>query len=99
MHIPMKKSVPRRITARGFREDADTCCYEKTYFEKPPVGDFYFGDTPSVPSPVRPAPVVPMNPQYQAPTPPATVPDEDGYDDEEVAFGEEITDISSSDRE
>ena len=64
--------------------------------EKPPVGDFYFGDSPViVPSPVRPAPVVPMNPQYQAPTPPATVPDEDGYDDEEVAFDEEITDISS----
>ena len=58
--------------------------------EKPPIGDFYFGDTPaaaitpvvpSVPAPVAPAPVVPA---------PTAFGDEDSYDDEEVAFGDGV---------
>ena len=80
----------------SFGEDADYNDYDDAGYldEKPPVGDFYFGETPaSAKTPVRtPAPVpAPVQP---APAPAAVPVFNDDYDDEEVAFEDEITDIS-----
>ena len=67
--------------------------------EKPPIGDFYFGDTPAAAvAPVVPAvPAAPVAPASVVPAPVATAAfgDEDSYDDEEVAFGDVITDVSA----
>ncbi len=66
-----------------YRDDYDEDTYE---VEKPPVGDFYFGDTPPSAVAAAPAPV-------KAPVPAPSFADEE-YEDAEVAFGDEITDIS-----
>ena len=78
-----------------YQDDYDEASYVE---EKPPVGDFFFGDTPpSAAVPVVPvAAAVPASvkaPVHVAPAAPA-VTDESDYDDAEVAFGDEITDIS-----
>lgn len=67
-----------------YRDDYDEATYEE---EKPPVGDFYFGDTPSSAVTAVPAPV-------RAPVPAPSFADDNEYEDAEVAFGDEITDIS-----
>ncbi len=69
------------------------------YVEKPPVGDFFFGDTPAsaVTAKVTPVPATPPIPVVPAvPSAPIATAfgDEDSYDDEEVAFGDVITDVA-----
>ena len=74
--------------------------YEEDSFaqEKPPVGDFYFGETPaSVASANAAAAAAAKAAAQTTPLPIAATAfgDEDGYDDEEVAFGDVLTDVSA----
>lgn len=69
-----------------YRDDYDEASYAE---EKPPVGDFYFGDTPPSALTAAPAPV-----QVQAPVPVPAFADDNDYEDADVAFSDEITDIS-----
>ena len=76
-----EEEIPLPSLNVDFGEDGDyhSDYDEDTYnVEKPPVGDFYFGDTPSAP----------------VPAPAAVFPDDDSYGDAEFAYGDEITDVS-----
>lgn len=103
-----EKPIPEMALNVEFGEDAD---YhggydEDTYnVEKPPVGDFYFGDTPSAPAaqavtslpvsippvPVTPAPV--PAPVAPIPVSETSIVDDGEEEIEEIAFGD-MTDIS-----
>ena len=100
-----EKPIPEMALNVEFGEDAD---YhggydEDTYnVEKPPVGDFYFGDTPAnakavtpLPVAVPPAPVAPV--PVPAPVAPLPISETSVADEseeiEEIAFGD-MTDIS-----
>lgn len=92
-----EKPIPEMALNVEFGEDAD---YhggydEDTYnVEKPPVGDFYFGDTPANAKAVTPLPVAVPVPAPVAPLPisETSVADE-SEEIEEIAFGD-MTDIS-----
>lgn len=68
---------------------------EEVYIpEKPPVGDFYFGETPASVASANAAAAQAAKAAAAAAASAASFGDDDGYDDEEVAFGDELTDIS-----
>lgn len=67
---------------------------EEAYIpEKPPIGDFYFGETPASVASANAAAAAAAKAAAAA-SAAASFGDDDGYDDEEVAFGDELTDIS-----
>lgn len=97
-----EQKVPEMSLNVDFGEDADYHAGydEDTYnVEKPPVGDFYFGDTPaSAMRPAAPAPMpVPVPPAPAAvvplPVPEASITDTEEDVPEEISYGE-MTDIS-----
>ena len=91
-----EKPVPEMALNVDFGEDADYHAGydEETYnVEKPPVGDFYFGDTPSVPAAPAVTPLPVQIPVAPVPVSETSVAGESEEEIEEIAFGD-MTDIS-----
>ncbi|MBR1796805.1 MAG: cell division ATP-binding protein FtsE [Clostridiales bacterium] len=90
-------SVPSMGVAFGDDSDYKAASEEENYTDINKPGNFYFGETPPAELALKNEVLAAASAAtVAASTPaPASVFSDEGYDDEEVAFGDEITDVDS----